>query len=159
MSTIKVKVVEEGCMPVRSGKGKSDCFDLTLAETVTLKKGELYVASLGVAMEIPKGMSARMYLRSSSPVDHKVMMANHVAVMDYRYNGDDDIWRCELIALKSTVIPKGTRICQFELVSSQFATRFEKFKWLFGSKPTLKQVMHLGNKNRGGIGSTTRRKI
>lgn len=35
---IKVKEIIEGCMPVRIEGDKSDCFDLVLAEEVTLKK-------------------------------------------------------------------------------------------------------------------------
>ena len=41
---IKVKEITKGCFPVRTGEDKSDCFDLCLAEDVTLKKGEVYVA-------------------------------------------------------------------------------------------------------------------
>lgn len=151
---IKVKEIIEGCMPIRSGEGKSDCFDLFLGEDVTLKKGELCIVTLGVAMELPKGLSARMYLRSSTPPKHNVFMANHVAVMDYTYCGDEDNWRIELVALKATTISKDTKLAQFEIVPSQFATRWEKIKWLLGSKPKLIKVKTLGNKNRGGIGTT-----
>ena len=63
---IKVKEITEGCFPVRSNGEASDCYDLFLAEDVTLKKGEIYVAKLGVAMEMPKGIIARIYSRSSS---------------------------------------------------------------------------------------------
>lgn len=151
---IKVREIIEGCMPVRSGEGKSDCFDLILGEDVTLKKGELYVATLGIAMELPKGLSARAYLRSSTPVKHHVTMANHIAVMDATYCGNDDNWRIELLALKATTITKNTRIAQFEIVLSQFATVWQKIKWLFSGKPELIKVDSLINKNRGGLGST-----
>ena len=53
---IKVKEITKGCFPVRTGEDKSDCFDLCLAEDVTLKKGEVYVAKLGIATELPKGL-------------------------------------------------------------------------------------------------------
>ena len=64
---IKVKEITKGCFPVRTGEDKSDCFDLCLAEDVTLKKGEVYVAKLGIATELPKGMVAKIYSRSSAP--------------------------------------------------------------------------------------------
>ena len=38
---IKVKEITEGCFPVRSNGSASDCYDLFLAEDVTLKKGEI----------------------------------------------------------------------------------------------------------------------
>lgn len=151
---IKVREIVDGCLPIRSGAHKSDCFDLFLAEDVKLKKGELGVFSLGVAMEIPKGMSGRAYLRSSTPVEHHVYMANHVGVIDSVYCGNDDNWRVELVALKATTIPKGTKICQFELVPSQFATVYQKLKWLFSSSLTIQKVDKLTSKNRGGLGTT-----
>lgn len=36
---VKVKEITLGCMPIRVEGDKSDCFDLVLAEDVTLKKG------------------------------------------------------------------------------------------------------------------------
>lgn len=151
---IKVKEIVEGCMPVRVGGDKSDCFDLVLGEDVTLKKGELFIARLGIAMELPKGMTARVYSRSSTPSKYNVQIANSIGIIDNTYNGDEDEWKAPLLAIKATTIPKGTRICQFEIVPSQFATAWQKLKWVFNNKVELVQVDHLGNDNRGGIGST-----
>ena len=151
---VKVKEITLGCMPIRVEGDKSDCFDLVLAEDVTLKKGELYVAKLGVAIELPKGMVAKVISRSSTPSKCGVQIANSIGFIDNIYNGDGDEWRAPLLAIKATTIPKGTRICQFEIVPSQFATALQKLKWLFSNKVELMQVNHLGNDNRGGIGST-----
>lgn len=151
---IKVKEIVEGCMPVRVEGDRSDCFDLVLGEDVTLKKGELFIARLGVAMELPKGMIARVYSRSSTPSKYNVQIANSIGIIDNTYNGDEDEWKAPLLAIKATTIPKGTRICQFEIVPSQFATAWQKLKWVFNNKVELVQVDHLGNDNRGGIGST-----
>lgn len=151
---IKVKEIVEGCMPVRVEGDKSDCFDLVLGEDVTLKKGELFIARLGIAMELPKGMTARVYSRSSTPSKYNVQIANSIGIIDNTYNGDEDEWKAPLLAIKATTIPKGTRICQFEIVPSQFATAWQKLKWVFNNKVELVQVDHLGNDNRGGIGST-----
>lgn len=151
---IKVKEIVEGCMPVRVEGDKSDCFDLVLGEDVTLKKGELFIAGLGIAMELPKGMTARVYSRSSTPGKYNVQIANSIGIIDNTYNGDEDEWKAPLLAIKATTIPKGTRICQFEIVPSQFATAWQKLKWVFNNKVELVQVDHLGNDNRGGIGST-----
>ena len=150
---IRVKEITEGCFPVRSNGEVSDCYDLFLAEDITLKKGEIYVAKLGVAMQLPKGMIAKVYSRSSIPSKFNVSLANCVGIIDNVYNGDGDEWKCPLYAYKATTIPKGTRICQFEVVPSQFAKWYNKLRWVF-STPTLKEVDLLNNKNRGGIGST-----
>lgn len=151
---IKCKVLTEGCFPVRSGEGMSDCYDLFLAEDVVLKKGELGIFKLGVAMKLPKGMRATVWSRSSTPPKWSVQIANSAAIMDNTYSGDEDEWRVELLAFKAITIPKGTRVCQFEVVPSQFATVWQKLKWLLSSKPLLEPVDFLGNEGRGGIGST-----
>ena len=151
---IKVKEITRGCFPVRTGEDKSDCFDLCLAEDVTLKKGEVYVAKLGIATELPKGMVAKIYSRSSAPSKLGVTIANGLGFIDTIYNGDTDEWRAPLYAYKAVTIPKGTRVCQFEVKLSQFATVWQKLKWLLSSKPLLEPVDFLGNEGRGGIGST-----
>lgn len=151
---IKVKEIIEGCMPVRTGDGKSDCFDLILGEDITLKKGEVYVARLGVAMQLPKGMVAKVYSRSSCPSKLGITVANGIGFIDNAYNGDNDEWKAPLFAFKAVSIPKGTRICQFEVVPSQFATSWQRLRWLLSCKPLLEKVDMLGNEDREGIGST-----
>lgn len=151
---IKVKEIVEGCIPVRVNGIKSDMFDLILGEDVTLKKGETYVARLGVAMELPKGMVGVIISRSSSPTKLGVMIANSVGLIDQVYNGNEDEWKAPLQAIKATTIPKGTRICQFAIVPSQFATVWQKLRWLLSNKLLLEKVDMLDNENRGGIGSS-----
>lgn len=150
---VKVKEITEGCFPVRTNNSASDCFDLILAENVIMKAGEVYVARLGVAMQLPKGCVARVYSRSSSPSKLGVTLANGIGFIDNAYNGDMDEWRCPMYAFKDVELEKGTRICQFEIVPSQFSKWYQKIKWLFSSF-TLKRVSKLSNDNRGGIGST-----
>lgn len=150
---IKVKEITEGCFPVRSNGQASDCYDLFLAEDITLKKGEIYVAKLGVAMEMPKGIIARVYSRSSSPSKLGIGVANGLGFIDTVYCGDNDEWKCSIIAYKAVNIPKGTRICQFEVAPSQFAKWHQKLRWLL-TTPLLEQVDQLGNMDRGGIGTT-----
>ena len=150
---IKVKEITEGCFPVRSNGEASDCYDLFLAEDVTLKKGEIYVAKLGVAMEMPKGIIARVYSRSSSPSKLGIGVANGLGFIDTVYHGNNDEWKCPIIAYKAVNIPKGTRICQFEVAPSQFAKWHQKLRWLL-TTPLLEQVDQLDNIDRGGIGTT-----
>lgn len=151
---IKVKEITKGCFPVRTNGKSSDCFDLILAEDVTLKKGEVYVAKLGVAMQLPKGMVAKVYSRSSAPTKLNMGVANSIGFIDNVYNGDKDEWKLPIIAYKALTIKKGTRVCQFEVTLSQFATLGQKLKWLFNGGVDLIKVDSLNNSNRGGIGST-----
>lgn len=118
-----------------------DWIDLSTAEDITLWKGEFKVISLGVSMELPKGYWAEVAPRSSTPGRWGIMMANSIGVIDNAYCGDDDIWRFPAYALRNTTIPKGTRIAQFRLVKC-------------GEPVEFVEVDCLGNKNRGGLGSS-----
>ena len=70
-----------------------------------------------------------------------IMMGNSMAVIENDYNGDNDIWYFPAYAYRNTFIPAGTRICQFRLVKKAEPVEFEA-------------VGSLGNKDRGGLGST-----
>ena len=43
---------------------------------------------------------------------------------------------------------------EFEIVPNQFATMWQKLKWLFSSKIEFEWVDNLGNADRGGHGKT-----
>lgn len=72
------------------------------------------------------------------------MMANSMAVIDRDFCGDGDIWKFLAYATRDTTIPKGARICQFQVVKTDHnATEIE-----------FEPTDCLGNPNRGGVGST-----
>ena len=99
--------------------------------------------SLGVSMELPKGYEALCVPRSSTFRKYGVILVNSVGVIDETFCGDEDVWQFLAYAMRDTVIPKNERICQFRIIEHQPAIEFE-------------EVEKLGNKNRGGIGSTGR---
>ena len=68
-------------------------------------------------------------------------MTNSIGIIENSYCGDNDIWGFPALAMKNTFIPKGTRICQFQLMKQSVPIEFE-------------QVESLGNEDRGGFGST-----
>lgn len=108
---------------------------------------------LGIAMELPKGMVAKIKQRSSTTKKMRLVVASSGAI-DTVYNGDNDYWKFYCYALGNTEIKKGDRICQFEIVPSQFATPWQKLKWLFSRRIKFVWVEELGNEDRGGHGST-----
>jgi dUTPase len=110
-------------------------------------------------MELPKGLYARLYDRSSTPKKFKVSLGHSVGIIDNSYNSDKDIWKYSAVTLKTghgsySTIKAGDRICQFEICLSQRATVWQKLKWLFTSGYKFKYVDHLDNEERGGFGST-----
>ena len=120
---------------------QGDLIDLRAAEDVEMKAFEYKLIPLGVAMKLPYGYKANVYPRSSTYKNFGIILANSVGQIDNAYQGDNDQWYFPAIALRDTVIHKGDRICQFEIVETMPKVQFEV-------------VETLGNKNRGGIGST-----
>lgn len=118
-----------------------DWIDLHTAENAEMKAGEFRLIPLGVAMELPDGYEAHIVPRSSTYKNFNVVQANHMGIIDNSYCGDNDQWMFPAIAFEDTVIPKGTRICQFRIAEKQPAIEFEG-------------VEHLSRQDRGGFGST-----
>ena len=92
-------------------------------------------------MQLPEGYEAYISSRSSTFSKWGIMIPNGLGIIDNSYNGDDDIWRYPALAFRDTKIHKGDRICQFRIAKKQPELEFLT-------------VETLGNKNRGGFGST-----
>lgn len=177
-TTIKVKLLNKNCKPLISKKG--DWIDLRAAENsimhapsvvlkdtskdsekekITISKNvtkelkiETKLIPLGVAIKLPKGLEAVVVVRSGAYKHYKVILLNSFGVIDNSYCGDRDEWKANIAALENSVITVGDRICQFKVQLSQFATPWQKLKWMFSSGIKIKYVKKLGNKNRGGFG-------
>jgi len=131
-----------------------DWIDLQTRIDVNLKKDEYAQIPLGIAMELPSGFEAWVVLRSSTPRKWKLRIPNGKGIVDCLYRGDGDEWHAIVEAMNDTKIPAGTRIAQFRIFNNQFATPWQKIKWMFTRKLEFVEVEVLGNINRGGIGST-----
>lgn len=142
METIKIKYHTD-ITPIKfiGGADKSNWIDLRAAETVELKKGDLYYISLGVSMQLPEGYEAHVAPRSSTPKNFGIICANSFGIIDSSFCGDNDIWKFPCYAIRDTVIHKNDRICQFRIVKKQ---------------PDIEIVTvdKLNNPDRGGWGST-----
>lgn len=118
-----------------------DWIDLRVAEDVRMEAGEFRIISLGVSMKLPEGYEAHIVPRSSTFKVWGILQTNHMGVIDNSYCGDDDIWGFPAFATRDVHIEKNSRICQFRLVKKMKKVHF-------------KTVKSLGNKNRGGWGSS-----
>lgn len=118
-----------------------DWIDLRASEDITLEKGEFAIIHLGVAMELPEGYEAHIVPRSSTYKKWGIIQTNGMGIIDESYCGDNDEWGMPVYATRLTQIKKNDRICQFRLV--------EKMRSI-----DLLTVETLGNKDRGGFGST-----
>ena len=144
MPRIRVKYLNERVQKLSYVDGKSDWIDLRAAEDVVMKAGDFYLIPLGVAMELPKGYEAHVVPRSSTYKNFGIIQTNHMGVIDESYCGDHDQWYFPAYALRDTEIKEGDRICQFRIMEHQPELLFE-------------ETESLGNKDRGGIGSTGRK--
>ena len=158
---IKIKYHNPNCKITTYG----EWFDLKAAHPVEIrgpkydsKNKEVSFNSdfiyLGISMQLPKHFEAHIVPRSSSFKNFGFIQANHMGVIDAEYCGDKDVWKLNAIAIKPVIIAEGSRICQFRIMPSQKAPVWVKLKWLFTHKITFVEVDTLGNKNRGGFGST-----
>ena len=118
-----------------------DWIDLRAGKEIVMKAGEYKAIPLGVAMELPKGYEAIIAPRSSTFKNYGIMMANSIGIVDESYKGDNDEWHFPAYAVRDTMVSADERICQFRIVKHQ-------------PKIGFKQVTRLGNRNRGGFGST-----
>lgn len=139
--TIRIRYHSDEIKKLQYIDGKSDWIDLRSAEHVILKKGEFRLISLGVSMQLPEGYEAVIVPRSSTYLNFGIIQTNHMGVVDETYCGDDDVWMMPVLAVRDTEISVNDRICQFRIQKHQPAVSFE-------------EVEHLGNENRGGVGST-----
>ena len=109
---------------------------------------------LGVAMKLPNGFEAIVASRSSGPKKLNIFIPSGIGVIDQVYSGNMDEWNYVASPMKATTIHKGDRICQFRIQLSQFATPWQKLKWMLCSGIKLVEVDNLNDTNRGGLGST-----
>lgn len=138
---IKIKRIDKSIpLPEYKTEGAA-CLDMYSRETITIQPGEIGYIPLNVAIELPKGTCALLVARSST---HKLglMKVNGVGVFDEDYKGDNDEYKFIAYNFKkqSVTIEKGTRVAQIMIVSY--------------NKVDIEEVEILGNKDRGGIGST-----
>lgn len=136
---LRVKLKSGANFPAKFTQG--DWIDLSAYGKRTLVKGEYAKIDLGVAIQLPKGYEAIIAPRSSTFERYKVIEANSIGIIDESYCGDNDYWSFPVIAFENTVIPHSARICQFRILEHQ-------------PKIFIDFVDVLGNKNRGGFGST-----
>ncbi len=141
MQQIRIKYFSDEIEHLTYIDNKSDWIDLRAAEDVVMKAGEFKLIPLGVAMELPKGYEAHIVPRSSTYKNFGLIQTNHTGIVDESYSGDNDQWFFPAYALRDTEIHINDRICQFRIMEHQ-------------PKISFVETDHLGNEDRGGIGST-----
>lgn len=138
---IEVKYFSDKIDKLTYIEGKSDWIDLRCAADIVMKAGEHRLIPLGVGMKLPAGYEAHMVPRSSTFKNFGIIQTNHMGIIDNTYCGDNDQWLMSAYAVRDTEIHVNDRICQFRIMENQ-------------PRLVFSEVEHLGEIDRGGIGST-----
>ena len=120
---------------------KAAAFDLIARETIEIKPKEIAYIPLNNVIEAPDGFFLLIAARSST---HKkgLFLANGIGIVDPDYSGDEDELKAAYFNFtdKPVIVERGERIAQGTFV------KIEKADW--------QEVDVLGNKTRGGFGTT-----
>src|SRR5699024_4441924 len=128
------------CILTRKDKEKLASVPM-LVSVVKYEKCDVINFGLGVAMELPENYEAIVLPRSSTFTHWGLVQTNSSGVIDNSYNGNNDEWQIEFIAMKDGEINRFDRVCQFRIQKNQ---------------PNIKlnEVDKLENKDRGGYITT-----
>lgn len=145
---IRIKYFDGGVKLKKISQG--DWIDVYAAEDIFIPQYTARRVRLGFALELPEGYEAHLLPRSSTFKTWGVVMTNSMGIIDNSYCGDNDEWSMELYCcnendydgiLLGTHIHKGDKLGQFRIMESMPEIIF-------------KEVDKLGNKDRGGYGTT-----
>ncbi len=127
-------------LPEYQTKGAAG-FDLHARQTIEIPPQKVGYVPLNVAVETPPGHFLLIAARSST---HKkgLILANGIGIGDSDFCGDEDEYKAAYLNFTDTpvVIEKGERIAQGIFV------KYETANWV--------ETEVMGNKTRGGFGST-----
>lgn len=145
----------------KNGYGNSVAIDLYVAEETKVEVGEFALINLGVSIQVPKGYKAELRMRSSTFKKFGLIQTNAIGLIDTTYSGVDDIIKLPVFApikqedminynkygmLRGIVIPKGTSICQLEILPCMEEMEFNDM--------VLEEYKEYNKVARGGFGST-----
>jgi len=116
-------------------------FDLYSREEAKISPGEVVLIPLNIAIEIPRGYTVFLTNRSST-YKLGITCANGLGIGDNDFCGDNDEWRFPALNFtnKPVKIERGTRIAQMVILPVEVVN--------------LDEVEKLGDKDRGGFGTT-----
>lgn len=135
---------------------KGNWIDVYANKDVFVPEGDRAMIPLGFALELPKGWEGHLAPRSSTFKTWGLIQTNHVGVVDDTYVGNDDQWHMPVFCLqgkdikggiyKGTWVKKGDKLGQFRVMEVMPEIEFV-------------EVEELTNENRGGFGTTSKRKL
>lgn len=139
---VKIKRIEKDLpLPRLETKGAVG-FDIYTRVDATVEPGEYFAFPSNLIIETPKNYMLIVVARSSTFRRTGLILANSIAIVDQDFCGDTDEFLVQVYNLgkDSVEIKRGDRIAQGIFV------RIDTPEW--------NEVDQMGNKSRGGIGTT-----
>jgi len=141
---MKVKITRiDKSLPLPEYKTKGAvCFDMYAREKVEIPPGEVRLIPTNLIIEVPKGYMFILAQRSSTAMKKGLLCGNGIGIIDQDYNGPDDELKYQVYNFtnKTVTVEKEERVLQGCFIP------IEKVKF--------EEVKIIGDKNRGGFGST-----
>lgn len=139
---VKIKKLDKDIELPKYQTNGAVAFDIGLKESAILKPKEWKILPTGLVIKTPPGYMLLIAPRSSLFIKKGLALANTIGIIDQDYSGETDEIKLALINLsdKEVKIEKAERLAQGVFV------KIEKAQW--------KQVNQIGQKSRGGFGST-----
>ena len=141
MMKLKVKRFDKSLPLPEYKTNKAAALDLYARVDTVISPREIGYVPLNIAIQLPQDHWALVAARSSL---HKkgLMMANGIGVGDEDYCGDNDEYQAILLNFTDgdVAVKKGERLAQLIVLPRE--------------KLEIEEVEKLGNKDRGGVGST-----
>lgn len=138
----KIKRIDKTLPLPKKHTEQSACYDLYAAETKKIRNINVEPPTLmgtGIALDIPAGYHAKVFLRSSTGLNGRIRLANQVGIIDSDYK-DEIKLILENNSREVIYINKGDRIAQFLIEANVDID--------------LKEADKLGETKHKGLGST-----
>ena len=142
------KLVSYAIAPEKKTEGAAG-FDLCASEDVTVRNinvtDSATMIPTGIAVELPPGYHAKMFLRSSTGLKTKLRLANGTGIIDSDYRGEIKIL-AETNGRAPVIVNRGDRLVQL-IIEKDLDVVFEEVKELSETK-----------RGSDGFGSTNKRR-
>ena len=138
---VRIKTIGDTAIPKYQTPGAVG-FDFSARETTVIPARSIGLVPTGCVIEVPPGYMLHVGARSSTPKKKGLLVPHGFGVIDQDYCGDGDEILLQFYNFtdKDVTVEKGERVGQGVFVRVGIV-QFE-------------QVQSMGNKDRGGFGST-----
>ncbi|MDD2565816.1 MAG: dUTP diphosphatase [Candidatus Gracilibacteria bacterium] len=139
---MKVRIKTPNNEPLNYETPGACAFDFKCSEQITINPGEYALVETGTVVETPVGFVLLTAPRSSTFKKFGLIQVNSCGIIDQDYCGDNDTVKFPFMNLRKepVTLNVGERIGQGMFVKIE--------------KPEIEVVETMGNKERGGFGTT-----